>query len=499
MPADPILEVRDIRKVFPGTVALDGVSLAVLPGEVHGLIGENGAGKSTLMRILAGAAAPTSGTVLVHGQPVELRNVREARDRGIVMVYQELENVPVLSVAENLFLGRLPRGRSGVFIDTRRLYAEAAELLQRYGLDVNPRQRMSSLSTAHQQLVEIVKAVSVADARVIIMDEPTSSLTARETERLFEIIGRLRSRGISVIYISHRLDEITELADRVTVLRDGRNQGTLERAELDRRKLVSLMIGHDLKTTVKPRLAEYRPVLEIKDLSIAGKIDRFSARLYRGEILGIAGLVGSGKDELVKGLFGLWPLRSGEITLEGERLRIRSPRDAIRRGMLYLPEERKEQSVFAPLSVIDNITATWLAFHNGPFWGRRRAERALAAELCAALNVKTPSGATPAGHLSGGNQQKVILARLLALSPRILVLNDPTRGVDIGSKEEIHGIIRGLAAQGTSIIVLSSEIPELEYLAHRVIVLSRGEICGEFEEGTMSAEAILACATRAAS
>jgi ribose transport system ATP-binding protein len=492
-----LLEVRGVTKLFPGTVALDEMDFDLERGEVHAIVGENGAGKSTLMKILSGAYAKSSGKIVFQGRAVEIGDSQAAHELGISMIYQEMENVPKLSVAENIFLGRLPGGRLPGFVSFRQLHADADRLLQEYSVDIRPNAQLSRLTTAQQQFVEIIKAVTVKNAKVVIMDEPTSSLIKEETDKLFEIIRELQRRGISVIYISHRLDEVTDIADRISVFRDGKNRGTLKRGEFDRTRIITLMVGHAVESAAKPAITRQRIVFEIRGLSIRNRIKDFNLKLYEGEILGIAGLMGSGKDELVKSLFGLWPATSKEIHFLGERIRLSSPLDAIRYGIVYLPEERKLQSLFLELSVKDNILALWTYHVYTGFFLNNRLETRLAASQVEGLSIKTPSVNTEVVNLSGGNQQKAILSRLMTVKPRLLILNDPTRGVDVKSKEAIYRIIRELSNNGVSILFLSSEIPEIAHLANRVVVLSKGEHFGEFVDDQVTAMNILRAAMRA--
>ncbi|TFG63229.1 MAG: sugar ABC transporter ATP-binding protein, partial [Spirochaetales bacterium] len=416
---------------------------------------------------------------------------------GISMIYQELENITKISVAENIFLGRLPKTRFLGFINFKKLYADTADLLLAYGITLNPRTRLSQLSIAQQQFVEIIKAVTVKNAKVIIMDEPTSSLTKEETEKLFSIILELKKKGISIIYISHRLDEVTDIADTISVFRDGKNRGVIQRNEFKKDKIITLMVGHDIAKVDKKPVERKRVVFEVRNLNIKNRIHNFNIELYEGEILGVAGLMGSGKDELVKCLFGLWPAISKEIYFRGKRIVIRKPLDAIRHGIVYLPEERKMQSLFLEMSVKENISPIWLYNNVRKLFLNFRKETQLSREMIEKLAIKTPSPEMEIIGLSGGNQQKVIFSRLIAVKPSIMILNDPTRGVDVKSKEAIYGFIRELAAQGTSILFLSSEIPEINYLANRVVVLSKGELCGEFTDAEVSTTNILTSATRA--
>jgi len=492
-----LLEVKNVVKEFPGTIALDGMDFDLMPGEIRAVVGENGAGKSTLMKILSGAYTRTSGEVLYNGQSVELGSVEAAHELGISMIYQELENIIKLSVAENIFLGRIPKSKLPGFVDFKKLYTTAQEFLDEYNVGINAKSRLSSLSVAQQQFVEIIKAVTVNNSRIVIMDEPTSSLTKEETDKLFKIIGELKKKGISIIYISHRLDEVTDIADAISVFRDGKNRGTLNRTEFDRDRIITLMVGHQVKTEEKKRVERKRVVFEVRNLSIKNKINDFNIKLHEGEILGIAGLMGSGKDELVKCLFGLWPSISKEIHFENKKIHINHPLDAIKHGIVYLPEERKLQSLFLELSVKANIIPIWLYEKFSKFILNKRAADSISEDLVSKLEVKTPSIYNDIIGLSGGNQQKVIFSRLLAVSPKVMILNDPTRGVDVKSKESIYGFIRDLAIRGTSILFLSSEIPEITYLANRVVILSKGEICGEYTDNEVTTLNILTSVTRA--
>jgi ABC-type sugar transport system ATPase subunit len=494
MDNDLILEVQNITKVFTGTIALNGIDFDLKKGEVHAIVGENGAGKSTLMKILSGAYSKTSGDIFFDGQLTEIKNVLDANALGISMIYQELENIPKITVAENIFLGRLPKTRLPGFVNFNLLYSWTKKLLEDFSLNIDPRQILNKLTVAQQQLIEIIKAVTVKNARVIIMDEPTSSLTKDETEKLFQIIKDLKRKNISVVYISHRLDEVTGIADRISVFRDGKNVGTMQRDNFDPQEIISLMIGHLLVEKHKNKIKRNKVIFEIKNLKIRKRIDDFSFQLFQGEILGIAGLMGSGKDELVKSIFGLWPSQSKEIFLEDHKIAIKSPRDALHYGIVYLPEERKIQSLFLTLSVKHNITPIWLNHVCKKFFIHDAKERELSDVMVKKLSIKTSDLKQMILNLSGGNQQKVIFSRLMALNPRIMVLNDPTRGVDVGSKEEIHKLIKEMASKGTSFILLSSEIPEISDIADRVIVLSKGFACGEFTDEQVNTKNILTCA-----
>jgi len=465
-------------------------------GEIHAIVGENGAGKSTLMKILSGVYVKDSGTIWVNGKETDIGSVDEAKNLGISMIYQELENIQKLTVAENIFLGKLPRGRISGFVDFKKLLSETKNVLEDFDIDINPAQKLSKITTAEQQFVEIIKAITNENAKIIIMDEPTSSLTNREVAKLFLIIKELKKKGISVIYISHRLDEVVEIADRVSVFRDGKNQGVLKRDEFDTAKIVSMMIGHELKATEKNVIDRKKVVFEIKRLSIQNRIVDFKMQLHEGEVLGIAGLMGSGKDALVKSIVGLWPAQSKEIYFLGKKISIDHPADAIKHGIIYLPEERKVQSLFLDMSVNYNISPLWLFNVEDNMFINKRKEMHLSETYVDRLSIKTPSISTEIISLSGGNQQKVIFSRMLAVKPKLMVLNDPTRGIDVGSKEEIYKIIKELASRGVSILILSSEIPEITKLANSVIVLSKGEMRAEFADMDVTTENIIRSVTR---
>jgi ribose transport system ATP-binding protein len=488
-----VLALRGISKAFPGVQALTGVDLDVCAGEVHAVVGENGAGKSTLMKIAAGVYTADAGTVLLDDQPTDIDSPRRALERGISMIHQELNLAPNLSVAENVFLGRAPT-RTGL-IDWRRLYADADALVSRLGIDLDVRARVDELSVARQQMVEIAKALSL-EARVIIMDEPTSALTDRETEALFGIIARLKAQGVALVYISHRLDEIFRVADRVTVLRDGQLVGTLPIGDASPARLIGMMVGRELTTLFPKQPAEIgEPVLELRGLRRAGVLEDVSLVLRRREILGLAGLVGAGRTELVRALFGADPLDAGEVLIEGKRVRIGSPRDAIRLGLGFVTEDRKLQGLVLGMTVRENATLASLGriVRLGALLDLRR-ERQLASELVTRLGVRTPSIEREVANLSGGNQQKVVVAKWLATGPRILILDEPTRGIDVGAKAEVHGLMSRLAQEGVSILMISSELPEILGMSDRILVMRQGRINGEFTREQATQEAILACA-----
>ena len=437
-----LLEVQKVIKSFPGTIALNQVDFDLAAGEVHAIVGENGAGKSTLMKIIAGVYTKDSGRILIDGKEQELGNVDTSREFGISMIYQELENIQKLTVAENIFLGKLPKGNIPGFVNFRQLVEDTAEVLDEFDIDIDPNVKLSKITTAEQQFIEIIKAITIKNARVIIMDEPTSSLTNREVEKLFTIIRELKSKGISVIYISHRLDEVAEIADRVSVFRDGRRQGVFKRGEFDAESIISMMIGHELAETGKNISERQEVIFEIRKMEIKNKISGFKLKLHKGEILGIAGLMGSGKDELVKSIVGLWPAQARELIFENRRISINHPADAIKQSIIYLPEERKLQSLFLDMSVNYNISPLWLFNIEENYFINKRKEANLSETYVRKLKIKTPGIHTPIVSLSGGNQQKAIFSRLLAVKPKMMILNDPTRGLMSAARKKYTGSSR---------------------------------------------------------
>lgn len=496
MTADsPLLEVRQATKRFPGVVAISGVDLTLRAGEVLAVIGENGAGKSTLMKILAGVQQPDQGQLLLDGRPVVIDSVRTAATHGIALIHQELNLSDNLDVGANIFLGREPL-RWGL-IDRRRIEREARHYLSLVGLDCDPRTLARELSIGQQQLVEIAKALS-AQARIVIMDEPTSSLSSHEANRLFEVIQDLRRRGVSVVYISHRLGEVKLLADRVAVLRDGRNAGWLQREQITHDAMVRLMVGRELSQfyahTPRP---PGEVVLEVDGIATAAHPSRrvsFSVRA--GEIVGVAGLVGAGRTELLRVLFGVDPALDGRIRVAGRTLAVRSPLDAIQAGLALVPEDRKQQGLVLEWAVRRNIGLAAL---------RRRSraagflnfavERADSQAMIAKLRIKTPHDEQVVQYLSGGNQQKVVLAKWLALGPRVLLLDEPTRGIDIGAKQDIYALMEELAAQGVAVLFVSSEMEEILGMSDRALVMHEGRLSGELARGELSEEAVMNLAT----
>jgi len=488
-----LLEVRHLCKRFPGVRALHNVRLTLQRGEVLAVIGENGAGKSTLMKILAGVQEPDSGEILVEGRPVRIGSVRAAENLGIALIHQELNLADNLDIAANVFLGREPH-RFG-FVDRRRLRDESMDFLAQVGLDCPPGTLVSTLSLGRQQLVEIAKALSTK-ARVLIMDEPTSSLSQHETEQLYRVVKDLRARGVSIIYISHRLGEVKELADRVVVLRDGENAGELQRDQINHSAMVKLMVGRELGRHARSSVGGGNAVLEVRGLRTAANprwpLD-FSVRA--GEIVGVAGLVGAGRTELLSVLFGIDPVAGGEIRLRGSVVKFRSARDAICSGLALVPEDRKLQGVILEMAVSENVTLPVLRREARGGFRHRRREDEIAVEMTRRLNVKTPSLKQCVQFLSGGNQQKVALAKWLALDPKVLLLDEPTRGIDVGAKQEIYHLMEELAGRGVAILFVSSEMEEVLRMSDRALVMHEGRIAGELQRSEVSEEAVMRLAT----
>jgi len=499
---DIILAMNHISKSFPGVKALDDVSFHVRRGTVHALMGENGAGKSTLMKCLFGIYSLDEGEILFEGKPVHFHNPKDALNAGISMIHQELQPIPYRSIAENLWVGRYPTKKIlGLFsiVDHKLMRTKSLELLKKVHLKVNPNTALKELSVSQIQSIEIAKAISY-ESKVIIMDEPTSSLTLQEVDQLFEIINNLRNLGVSIIYISHKMEEILRISDEVTIMRDGKYIGTWDSKELTMEKIIKNMVGRELTNLYPPKTnVPGETSLEVKDYTSTNprsfKNISFSAR--KGEILGIGGLVGAQRTELVEGIFGLRGIEKGEISLHGRKLNIKSPRDAIAKGLALVTEDRRGNGIFGVLSVRDNVAVASLGdFVDFHFKLNNNKLNKLAEANIKKLRIKTPSTKTRISSLSGGNQQKVIISRWLAVEPDVFILDEPTRGIDVGAKYEIYSIMIDLANQGKTIIMISSEMPELLGISDRIMVMCEGRLSGILDKEEANQEKIMELATK---
>jgi ABC-type sugar transport system ATPase subunit len=498
-----LMEMRAITKAFPGVRALDGVSFDLRRGELHALVGENGAGKSTLMKVLGGVYphGTYGGEILIEGEARRFASVREAEAAGIAVIFQELSLIKDLSIGENIFMGRAPR-RFGV-IRWEELYSRAQKLLDELRLPLDPRTPVGQLGIGQQQLVEIAKALS-QEARILVLDEPTAALTDAEVETLFRILNALRKRGVGMVYISHKLDEVFRMSDRITVLRDGRTVGTDRTSDLDEARVIARMVGREVGD-IFPEASHERgeTVFEVRgmrveDPNVRGKmlVDGVSFSVRKGEVLGVAGLMGAGRSDLLMGVFGAHAGRtSGEVYVEGERVEIKRPSDAIRRGIGFVTEDRKRFGLILEQTILNNMTLAGLKRLSGQFVTNVASEAAAGETAMRDLRVKANSVFTVAGTLSGGNQQKVVLAKWLLTNPKVLFLDEPTRGIDVGAKQEIYGHINRLAGAGLAIVLVSSELPEVLGLSDRVLVLHEGRVTGEFKRSEATPEAVMACAT----
>ena len=493
--------MAEVSKRFPGVVALDNVSLSVGAGEIVALIGENGAGKSTLMKILGGAIARDHGTIKINDAPVEIRSPREASALGIEFIHQELSVLDNLDVAANIFLHREPTTAGFLkLIDRKRIYSEADVLIRKLGLDISSRTPLDQLSLAQQQLVEIARALG-AGARIIIMDEPTSSLMLSETRRLLEIIKDLKRQNVSVIYISHRMHEVEEIADRAVVLRDGKNAGELQRNEITHERMVRMMVGRDLKEFFKAagngsNTKSDRDGFIVRRLrTLRYPHHTIAFNVAPGEVLGFAGLVGAGRTEVARAIFGVEEALETEVSLDGKTLRITEPQDAISHGIYLVPEDRRLSGLIVDFNVRENISLPNLDSYSSAKIISRARESKAAADAIKAINIKTPTPEMRAANLSGGNQQKVVLAKWLAFRPRVLIFDEPTRGIDVGAKAEIYELIRNLAAKGVSVIVISSEMEEVLGISDRIAVMHEGRLTGILDRAQFSEEAVMRLAT----
>jgi ribose transport system ATP-binding protein len=489
-----LLRVCGVTKSFPGVKALKGVDLHLKAGEILAVIGENGAGKSTLMKILAGVQEYDEGEVLVDGLTVRFKGVEDAFEKGIALIHQELNLADNLDVAANIFLGREPR-KAGL-LDKARMRRESSSFLDRVGLKVSPDQIVSDLTIGHQQMIEIAKALSV-DARVLIMDEPTSSLSQHETEQLFKVIKDLASKNVAIVYISHRLSEVRELADRVTVLRDGDNAGELFRQETTHDNMVRLMVGRDISKyyALEPRSHGAVALKVDKVRTIQNPKHALSFEIKSGEIVGVAGLVGAGRTEMLQTLFGVMPALDGSMEVQGHSVVIRSPIQAIQNGLALVPEDRKQQGLVLEMAVRENMSLASLGRDQNKGFLNHRREQDISREMVAEMKIKTPSDLQEVQYLSGGNQQKVVLGKWLAMKPRVLFLDEPTRGIDVGAKQDIYKLMEKLAEEGVAILFVSSEMEEIIGMSDRAIVMHEGKLTGTLMRDELTEESVMQLAT----
>lgn len=489
---DFILEVRDVSKIFPGVRALDQVSLRIRKGEIHALVGENGAGKSTLMKILNGNYKKDAGSIYIDGKEAEIRCPDDARSFGISIIFQELNLVPHLSVAENIFMGRLRR-EGKKLIDWKQVYQKAGALMERIGYPIDTRTAVEKLSVAQKQMVEIAKAISYSNTKLILMDEPSATLTNRECEKLFEVIRSLKEQGISVIYISHKLEEIAELCEWVTILRDGKIIDTGAVSDFTKDDMISKMIGREISDKFPARSSKPgdKEILRVEGLSRHGVISDISFSLREGEVLGFAGLVGAGRTEIARAVIGMDYTDIGEIYVEGKRVRIRSPKDALRSGIAYLSEDRKQEGLVLKAPVKWNISMANMSRILSVGMVNEKKDEAIADEMIDKILIKTPSREQYAMNLSGGNQQKIVVAKWLNTDAKIFIFDEPTRGIDVGAKYEIYVLINELVREGKSVILISSELPEVLEMCDRVLVINKGKLAAELTGENMNAQSVM--------
>lgn len=491
--------MEGITKVFPGVKALDEVDFSLHAGEVHALLGENGAGKSTLMKVLSGIHNADEGSIFLDGEKTEIRNVHDSQDKGISIIHQELVLVPHMTVAENIFLGRELKGKRNLFLDYQKMHEMTQELLKRLCDNVQSDDLIEDLSVAQQQMVEIARSLSF-NCRILVMDEPTAALTDKEVALLFDLIRDLKSKGMSIVYISHRMEELFEISDRVSVLRDGQYIGTKNTKETTRKELIDMMVGRSVDEFYKNTKHELgETILEVRELYAGNYLHDINFKLRRGEILGVSGIVGAGRTELMRILFGIDSYDRGEIRINGERVAIESPEDAIKQGIVLVPENRKEEGLYLGQDVAYNLTIQSLSqFING-IMNKHDVEESIVDESIKRLSIKTAGSHQVVNTLSGGNQQKIVIAKWLATKPDILILDEPTRGVDVGAKSEIYAIMDQLVREGVSIIMVSSELPEIVNMSDRVIVMAHGEITGSLEKDEITQQNIMHYATHSKS
>lgn len=489
-----LLQMKNVNKRFPGVYALKGVNFELKKGEVHALLGENGAGKSTLMKVLGGIYSIDEGEIYINGEKVEVKSVKDAQAFGISIIHQELVLVPYMTVAENIYLGRELTGGGG-FVDIKSMIKEAQKLLDSFELNINAASLIAELTVAEQQMVEIIKAISF-NAKILVMDEPTSSLTDKEVEFLFKTIRNLKENGVGIVYISHRMSELFEISDRITVMRDGEYIGTKNTKETTKDELIAMMVGRSLTNYYTRTYNEPgETILEVKNLKREGILNDVSFDLKKGEILGVAGLMGAGRSEVMRAIFGLDSIDSGEIFVEGKKVNIKSPNDAMDYGIALVPENRKEEGLFLIQSVKFNATLKVLDKFINLIKVDKKKENDIVNKYVKEMSIKTPSTEQLVGNLSGGNQQKVVIARWLATEPKVLILDEPTRGVDVAAKAEIYLIMNKLVNSGVSIIMISSELPEIINMSDRVLVMANGSVSGQLVRGEFTQEKIMHYAT----
>ncbi|MGE5583114.1 MAG: sugar ABC transporter ATP-binding protein [Bacillota bacterium] len=487
----PILKMEQISKSFPGVKALEDVDLQLYQGRVHALLGENGAGKSTLMKILGGVYRKDSGSIYIRGQKVDIAGPRHSQNLGIAVIHQELNLIQHLSIAENIFLGREYRKKFSRRLDWEKLHGESRRYLRKLGIETDPKTLVKDLGVGEQQMVEIAKALSL-DAEIIIMDEPTAALTNQEIDKLFAIIRNLKQSGKVIVYISHKLDEVFEICDQVTVLRDGKHIGSAEVKDLNQQQLIQMMVGRRLEEKfLREVVTPGREVLRVAKLSKKGLLQEIDFTVSAGEVLGIAGLMGAGRTELAKAIFGALKIDSGEIYLEGRKIKVRSPREAVRHGIAYLSEDRKMEGLFLELSIKHNISISSLDELARLGKINNRAETKRVEGYIQKLKIKTPAMKQTVKHLSGGNQQKVVLSKWMMTQPKVLILDEPTRGVDVGAKIEIYNLINRLKESGVAIILISSELPEVMGISDRIMVIHEGRVTGTYTHDEASQEKIM--------
>ena len=488
MIGDTILKLNHISKLYPGVVALDDMNMEFKEGEVHAIVGENGAGKSTMIKTISGAIEPTQGTIEVNGQTFDKLNPKLSRDNGIAVIYQEFTLVPVLSAADNIFMGEYML--NGMVLDRKSMDQKAKELFERLHVNIDPRTKVADLTTGFQQIVEIAKAIS-KDAKILIMDEPSAPLTITEVEAMYEIVDRLKAEGVTIIYISHRMEEIFRLSDRVTVIRDGKYIKTLNTNETNKSELIKLMVGRELNATYPHRKHPHAgPIMELKNVCGNGVKD-ISFKINKGEVIGLGGLVGAGRTELAQLIFGSEKITSGEIIYKGEPLRVKDCEEAINKGIAMIPEDRKRHGVILDMTIKDNTTMPCLKRISKHGVLVDENEKGVTEKFKEALKVKTPTINQLVKNLSGGNQQKIVLAKWLAMEPDVIIFDEPTRGIDVGAKQEIYEIMNELANNGKAIVMISSDMEELIGMSDRIVILCKGRMSGELNRSEITQENIL--------